>query len=304
MNLIKHTKIYLILSLLVLVPGIASLLANGLNLAIDFTGGSVFKYKFAGVVENKEETQSKIIDLFLSKNVTVENLSYESADTIIIRTKPVESSQNAEVDTELENNFEGISQLSYETIGPSVGRETAKNSFIAVALASVGILLYIAFAFRNVPKPYSGLRFGASAVIAMLHDAFVVLGVFSILGYFLKIEIDALFITAMLTVIGFSVHDTIVVFDRIRENLQKLPKSWEFSEIVNYSLVETLNRSLATSLTVIITLTSLLVLGGETIKYFVLALLIGIVSGTYSSIFNAAPLLVIWENQVAKRSKK
>jgi len=304
MNLIKHTKIYLILSLLVLVPGIASLLANGLNLAIDFTGGSVFKYKFAGVVENKEETQSKIIDLFLSKNVTVENLSYESADTIIIRTKPVESSQNAEVDTELENNFEGISRLSYETIGPSVGRETAKNSFIAVALASVGILLYIAFAFRNVPKPYSGLRFGASAVIAMLHDAFVVLGVFSILGYFLKIEIDALFITAMLTVIGFSVHDTIVVFDRIRENLQKLPKSWEFSEIVNYSLVETLNRSLATSLTVIITLTSLLVLGGETIKYFVLALLIGIVSGTYSSIFNAAPLLVIWENQVAKRSKK
>jgi preprotein translocase subunit SecF len=128
----------------------------------------------------------------------------------------------------------------------------------------------------------------------MLHDALVVLGIFSILGHFFNIEIDALFITAVLTVIGFSVHDTIVVFDRIRENLKKLPGSWGFSQIVNYSLVETLNRSLATSLTVIITLMALFLLGGESIRYFTLVLLIGIVSGTYSSIFNASAF-VIWE---------
>jgi len=303
MNIIKYTKYYLIISLLVLVPGIVSLVINGLNLAVDFTGGSIFRYKFPSQIKNKDETQNTIREVFSSKDIIVENLTFEE-NSVVIRTKPTETYQNTDLNKEMEGNFEGITQLSYETVGPSVGKETAKNSFIAVALASVGILFYIAFAFRNVPKPYSSFRFGVCAVIAMLHDAFVVLGIFSILGFLLKVEIDALFITAMLTVLGFSVHDTIVVFDRIRENLQKLPKNWRFSEIVNYSLVETLNRSLATSLTVIITLTSLLILGGETIKYFVLALLIGIVSGTYSSIFNASPLLVLWEQYNIKRSGK
>src|SRR3989338_482958 len=303
MNIIKFTKFYLILSLLVLVPGLISLAVNGLNLAIDFTGGSIFMYKFPSGIENKEETEASLREIFSSKDIVVENITFED-DTVILKTGPTNTNQNTDVNKEMEGNFEGVTQQSYETIGPSVGRETAKNSFIAVAMASVGILLYIAFAFRNVPKPYSSFRFGVCAVIAMLHDAFVVLGVFSILGFLLKVEIDSLFITAMLTVLGFSVHDTIVVFDRIRENLHKLPKTWQFSEIVNYSLVETLNRSLATSLTVIITLTSLLILGGETIKYFVLALLIGIVSGTYSSIFNASPLLVLWEQFNIKRSGK
>jgi preprotein translocase subunit SecF len=147
------------------------------------------------------------------------------------------------------------------------------------------------------------LRFGASAIIAMLHDAFMVLGIFAILGHFFHMELDSLFITAILTVIGFSVHDTIVVFDRIRENLSKLPKSYSFEEVVNYSVVETLNRSLATSMTVLMTLLALVLLGGESIKTFVLAMLIGITSGTYSSIFNASPILVIWESWEQKRKK-
>jgi preprotein translocase subunit SecF len=138
----------------------------------------------------------------------------------------------------------------------------------------------------------------------MIHDAFVVLGIFSILGHFFRVEIDSLFITAVLTVIGFSVHDTIVVFDRIRENLKKLPPSWKFSEVVDYSLIETLNRSVATSLTVIITLFALFMLGGGSIKYFTLALLVGVVSGTYSSIFNASPILVLWEEWSIKRKRK
>jgi preprotein translocase subunit SecF len=161
-----------------------------------------------------------------------------------------------------------------------------------VAAASVGILLFIAFAFRNTQNP---LLYGVCAIVAMLHDAVFVLGVFAILGRFLEIEVDALFITALLTVIGFSVHDTIVVFDRIRENLRLNPDD-SFEEIVNYSIGQTLVRSLNTSITVVITLLALLLFGGSTTREFILALLIGIVIGTWSSIFNAAQLLVAWDN--------
>lgn len=306
MNIIKYSKFYIALSLVVLIPGVIALAKFGLNLAIDFTGGSVFEYQLTGQNINKDEVSAKIKQVFTSKSVTVETLTFSSDNRVTVRTKPVDVNDNEPIKSDLTKAIDGISQVAYETVGPSVGNETTKNSLVAIALASVGILLYIAFVFRNVPKPYSSLVFGACAIIAMLHDIFVVLGIFSVLGHFYKVEIDALFITAMLTVIGFSVHDTIVVFDRVRENLRKLPATWSFAEIVNYSLVETLNRSLATSLTVIMTLSALFVLGGESIKNFVLALLIGIISGTYSSIFNASPILVYWEEWLAKRktSKK
>jgi len=163
-------------------------------------------------------------------------------------------------------------------------------------LASLFIILYISWTFRQIPKKYTSWKFGISAVIALLHDAFVVLGLFSLFGHFYHVEIDSLFVTAVLTVIGFSVHDTIVVFDRIRENLVKLPQS-TFEQVVDFSLTETLARSLNTSLTVTLTLTALLLFGGESIRWFVAALLIGVVSGTFSSIFNAAPLLVLWESR-------
>jgi len=171
----------------------------------------------------------------------------------------------------------------------------------AIILWIAFIIIYIAWSFKKIPPPYSPWKFGISAVLALIHDAFVVLGIFSLFGHFYHVEIDSLFVTAILTVIGFSVHDTIVVFDRIRENLPKMPKS-SFEEIVDFSLTETLVRSLNTSLTVTLTLTSLLLFGGEPIRWFVVALLIGVVSGTYSSIFNAAPLLVVWEkNREPKR---
>ena len=181
-------------------------------------------------------------------------------------------------------------------MGPVVGAEMAKKALLAVILASLAIILYIAWSFRQIPRPYSPWKFGISAVVALLHDALVVLGLFSLFGHFYQVEIDALFVTALLTVIGFSVHDTIVVFDRVRENLPKMYNK-PFPEIVDFSLTETLVRSLNTSLTVILTLTALLLFGGETIRWFVVALLVGIVSGTYSSIFNAAPLLVLWESR-------
>jgi preprotein translocase subunit SecF len=304
MNLIKYTKYYILLSLLILIPGIISLAVFKLNLSIDFVGGSVFEFQLANKPDNKTSAITQVKEVFTKESIPVEQVTFVSDTNVAIRTKVVDVSKNDSLKATFTQFFAGSKEISFETVGPSIGKETTKSSFIALAAASVGILLYIAYAFRNVPKPYSSFKFGVTAIIAMLHDAFVVLGVFSILGHFFNVEIDALFITAVLTVIGFSVHDTIVVFDRIRENLKKLPNSWRFSEIVNYSLVETLNRSLATSLTVIITLLALFLLGGESIKYFTLALLIGIVSGTYSSIFNASPILVLWEEWSIKHSKK
>jgi preprotein translocase SecF subunit len=181
--------------------------------------------------------------------------------------------------------------ISNASVSASVASETTLRAFLAVLAASVCILLYIWFSFRKVAKPW---RYGACAIIALLHDVLVVLGIFSILGWLLDIQVDTLFITAILTVVGFSVHDTIVVFDRIRENMQRRT-SETFDQVVNASLVQTLARSLNTSLTVIFTLTALTLFGGLSIRTFTLALLIGIISGTYSSIFNASMLLVIWE---------
>ena len=165
-----------------------------------------------------------------------------------------------------------------------------------MVLASVFIIAYIAWSFRRIPRPYSAWKFGASAVVALLHDVIIVLGLFALFGHLYHVEIDALFVTAMLTVIGFSVHDSIVVFDRVRENLPKMPKA-AFEAVVDFSLTETLVRSLNTSVTVLLTLLALLLFGGESIRWFVVALLIGIISGTYSSIFNAAPILVLWESR-------
>lgn len=269
----------------------------GLNLSIDFTGGSLFRFSFPESI-NTVDLQNVLSE----KNVGVESIIKEEGNVYMVRTKPVEASRNDEIKSAVFEKFPNSSQLSFETVGPAIGAETTRKAFVALAWAIVGILLYIAFAFRNIPKPYSSLRFGTSAIIAMIHDAIMVLGTFSILGHFFGTELDSLFITAVLTVIGFSVHDTIVVFDRIRENLRKLGRDHSFADVVNYSIVETLSRSVATSLTVVFTLLALFVLGGESIKTFVLAMLIGIVSGTYSSIFTASPILVIWEEKVSKRS--
>ncbi|GIW69461.1 MAG: protein-export membrane protein SecF [Patescibacteria group bacterium] len=295
----KYKIWYLVFSAAVLLPGIIALFMFGLNMSIDFTGGSVFRYQFESDVNTEE-----LAKIYSEKGIEVEAVVPESGTKYSIRTKPVEAQRNDEIKEAVSAVFPNASQLSFETVGPSIGAETTRSAFIALGWAMIGITLYIAFAFRNVPKPYSSFRFGVSAVVSMIHDAFVLIGLFAILGHFFKVEVDGLFITAVLTVLGFSVHDTIVVFDRIRENLGKLPRSMSFEDVANYSLAETLSRSVATSLTVIFTLTALYVLGGETIKMFVLAMLVGIISGTYSSIFTATPVLVLWENAASKKKYK
>ncbi len=248
------------LSLLVILPGLFSLARWGLRPSVDFTGGAVL------------ETQDA------------------SGKTYVYREKEITPARKTEL-------LAGRKEIRFETVGPVIGRELTQKSLYSVGVASLAIILYIAYAFRQIPKPYSSWKFGIAAVVALLHDVLVVVGVFSLLGHFYGVEIDALFITALLTVMGFSVHDTIVVFDRIRENLQKNVGREAFTQVVNESLLQTLGRSLTTSLTVLFTLLALILFGGETIRWFVVALFVGVFSGTYSSIFNAAPLLVIWEEK-------
>jgi len=282
-NFMKYKWVYFGISLAILIPGLLSLIFYGLRPSIDFTGGTLLE------IQTPAKNFSEVAK---NQNLELSSVQPSADNTYLLRFKTLDKDQNEKFKSALDKN---VVEKRYESVGPVVGAEMTKKALLAVALASIAIVIYIAWSFRGVPKPYSSWKFGVSAVAALLHDALVVLGIFSLFGHFYHVEIDALFVTALLTVIGFSVHDTIVVFDRVRENLPKMYTK-PFSEIVDFSLTETLVRSLNTSLTVILTLTALLLFGGETIRWFVVALLVGIISGTYSSIFNAAPLLVLWES--------
>jgi preprotein translocase subunit SecF len=282
---------------LVILPGIASLILFGLNLGIDFTGGTLLEERISG---NPPATE--VSTVVTNSGTQVDSVTTTSSGTFLIRTKELNPDQANLVKTNLEKKFGHVDQLSYETVGPTVGSELLQKAVLALIAASIFIVAYIAWSFRSVPKPANSFRFGLSAIAALLHDVLVVVGVFSILGHFLHVEINSLFITALLTVIGFSVHDTIVVFDRIRENLRRYP-DLGFTQVANDSLLQTLVRSLSTSLTVVLTLLAVLLLVGpisDKIYWFVTALLVGIISGTYSSIFNATPLLVLWQERVRK----
>jgi preprotein translocase subunit SecF len=299
-NIIKHKNIYFLISLLVIIPGIISLLLFGLKLSIDFTGGSRMVLLFPEAVNTRMVTGVR--ETFADNNIQIATLQ-PSGNSVILRTAPINEKQNQELRSDLSQQVGAFQQESFETIGPTIGQETTLNALKAVIVASLLIVLYIAWSFRKVPKPTSSWRFGITAVFTLLHDVLVLIGLFSLFGHFFHVEIDSLFLTALLTVMGFSVHDTIVVFDRIRENLLR-GSSFDFQRIVNDSILQTLNRSLITSLTALLVLISMLIFGGESTKWFILALIIGIISGTFSSIFNAAPLLVLWDEIDRKRKKK
>ncbi len=246
-----------------------------------------------------EKTTTLLKQTFASDNIQIATLQ-PSGKQVIIRTTPITEKENTKLLSDLQKKIPSFKQEEFETIGPTIGNETTLNAIKAVVVASILIVLYIAWSFRKVPKPTSSWKFGVAAIVALLHDVLVLIGVFSLLGHFLHVEVDSLFITALLTVMGFSVHDTIVVFDRIRENLLRGTNP-SFAQTVNDSMLQTLGRSLNTSLTAMLVLFTLLIFGGETIRWFVIALLLGIASGTYSSIFNAAPLLVSWDEFERKR---
>jgi preprotein translocase subunit SecF len=297
-NLIAKRKIWYAISILMIVPGLISLMLFGLKFGIDFNSGEVSTVQGTHTIT----TIKPLTDPLGLKDVTVVSLG--SNQTQIRFHDPAPQSAHEANHQKLKAALaeKGITELSFDSVGPSVSKSIAINAIGALLAASLAIVLYIAYAFRNAPRPVSPWSFGIMAIIALLHDALFVLGIFSLLGHFFGVEIDALFVTAILTVIGFSVHDTIVVFDRIRENLRR--RKDDFETIVNISILETLARSINTSLTVLLTLLALFLFGGQSIRLFVLALMIGIASGTYSSIFNASPLLVTWHNYQLKKAAK
>jgi len=298
LDLVSKRYLFLILSAIFILPGVISLvLPGGIHPGIDFTAGSILTLRFSQPLDAGDVRQT-FVNLGHPETVV-----QRSEDVFLVRTFPLADDQRDEsgtltrserqdIETGLRQRFGGVEVLGFDSVSPIVAAEIVQKSLLAVLAACMGILAYLSWAFRKVKNPW---RYGVCAVLALVHDALLVLGVFSILGRIFGIELDALFITAVLTVIGFSVHDTIVVFDRIRENLQRYPGD-SFETVVNHSLTQTLGRSLNTSITVLLTLVTLLLFGGVTIRTFVLALLVGIAAGTYSSIFNASMLLVIWEN--------
>ena len=297
MDIIGRRKIWYSISAILIIPGIVALFLWGLKFGIDFKGGALLQVQYSQT-KSVDEVKNGLKDLDLGNLI----ITSSNNNGFLIRSEQITPEQHAKI-TEALGKVGENKETSFQSVGPTVSRDIEKKAIYSIIFASLAIIFYIAYAFRRLPKPASSWRFGVCAVIALIHDLAFVIGLFSILGHFLGYEIDSLFITALLTIMGFSVHDTIVVFDRVRENLRKHP-SKPFENNVNISIVQTLNRSLNTSLTVLIVLASLYFLGGQTLHHFVLALLVGIAIGTYSSIFNAAALLVTWQGWSMNRLKK
>ncbi len=293
LNIISHRNIFFLVSLLIIIPGIVSMVTRGFLLGIDFQGGTEFFVSFPGHQPTLQAVESAVA------SEGVNGVVQQTANgSFIIRTSVLDPAQAKHFTDDVGSKVGAqISVNQQNQVGGTIASETVTTALVAIVVASAFILFYLAFRFRRVPGGWrSGFQFGGSALLALLHDVFLLTGVFSILGrvFNLRIgEIDAFFVTAVLTVVGFSVHDTIVVFDRIRENMI-VSSRLTFEQVVNLSIMQTAARSIITSFTVVLVLLSLLLFGGETLKGFALALLIGIISGTYSSIFNASPLLVVW----------
>lgn len=293
LDIIGKRKWYFLLSALIIIPG---LIAVGISfvrfgapvrLSIDFRSGSLLELKFDKPVQPGEVRA--VVESQGIQDPSVQTVA--EGRQVVIRSGAMEPETKLAVEAALEKQFGSAQELRFDSVGPAVGREVTQAAIVAVIVASLGILGFIVVAFRKVPNAF---RYGVCALVSMLHDILVSVGLFSIMGLLLGWEADALFLTALLTVIGFSVQDTIVVFDRIRENVPKR-RGEPYEVIVNRSLLETLHRSLATQLNAMFVLIAILLFGGATIKQFVAVLLVGMISGSYSSIFNAVPLLVVWE---------
>ncbi len=303
-KLVKLRYWWFALSLVIIIPGLVSLAIFGLRLGIDFSGGALWDIQFVERAPGQLDTE-RIRAIFAAQGfegalvqLTESQVDGRTVASAVVRTRSLSETdpeaQRQRVLSALSAEYGTVNQQALQSVGATVSAESTRSAVIAVIAACVAILVYLTLAFRRAPHP---VRYGVCAILAMIHDVVLVLGVASILGVVIGMEVDALFLTALLTVISFSVHDTIVVFDRIRENLVNRRPTETFDDIVNHSIVQTLPRSVNTQLTTFFTLMALILFGGESIRNLVLILLIGLVSGTYSSIFNAAQLLVVWENR-------
>ncbi len=299
---IKHTKIWFTISLLVILVGAFGMVRNyqsfgsALSYGIDFTGGSLMELDFVDAIEDPEpaDLHSAISEAYPG---SVSQMTVTGEGTYIVQSKDMTEEQLQAVTASVTAAIGEFELIRFTTIGPKIGETLKRKAVIALVIALVAIVLYIAYAFRKVPKKVSAWKFGFSAIVALAHDIIITLGIFALLGY----EVNAFFITALLTIMGFSVHDTIVVFDRIRENLRSQSRDQTFGDVADVSLNQTLARSMNTSISTLFPLLALYVWGSDEIRVFVFALIVGIFVGTYSSIFIASPVLTIWQERSRMR---
>jgi len=299
-KIIQKRNVWLGISAALFVVFVVALFVWGLKYGIDFTGGSLLEVKFMDARPSVSQVETGLADLKLSsliiQPVGEQDMMLKFQETKEETHQAILSKLNELAKKDNQNNL--IEEQRFESVGPSIGAELKIKSLWAIFFALIAMLSYITYAFRKVSKPVAAWKYGSAAIIAMFHDVVITMGVFAFLGHYYGIEINTAFVAAILTVLGYSVHDTIVVFDRLRENL---PKSNEdFAGTVNTSLNQTIVRSLNTSLTVLLVLAAIIIFGGASIRTFVLALAIGIFIGTYSSIFVASPILVVWEKMGKK----
>lgn len=292
-NIIGKRYIFFAISLILIIPGLIVIAVGGLPLSLDFVGGTMLEVKFTGA--STEPVAGDLIALYQEKGITDTQITTTDDQSFVIRSSFVDDNLRAELIDAMQQKYNvEPTIIRYDSVGPTVGREVTSRAGMAVAVASLGVILFITYAFRGIAHAF---RYGICAIIAMLHDVLIVVSISAIGGHYFGWQIDSLFLTALLTVIGFSVQDKIVVFDRIRENstiYRKLP----FETLVNHSIVQTLQRSINTQLmTSEFMLLALALFGGVTLREFSLILLIGLLMGTYSSIFIAAPFLVVWEKK-------
>jgi preprotein translocase subunit SecF len=302
LNFSERRPWFFLLSLLVILPGIVFLiLAPGLNPGIDFTGGSSITMQFPeGAGANQKAIREKLQAIGYPES-TVQNLGNstiddERYDLFFLRTKTLDETEKDVLVATLNDQYspeQTNTLLSFDLVSAVIAQETVINACWAVLAATIGIFFYVWWAFRKVPRP---IRYGLAAIVALLHDTLIVVGIFAILGYFLDTEVNTMFLIALLTVIGYSVNDTIVVFDKIRENVMTYTNR-PFPEVVNLSISETMGRSLNTSFTLLVALLALLLFGGATIREFLYVLIIGVIAGTYSSIAIATQVLVSWDQK-------
>lgn len=329
-NIIQTRKIWFTISGILVVASIVLFFVWGLKLGIDFTGGSLLEVKYPGAVPTIDETKTALADLNLNSlsiqpagdnglilrfQQTEEEIHQQVVDrlnslipTVAGTTEQANGGISITGDTNAQIKIEGgaveglqfdttpvnqVEELRFEAVGPSIGKELRTGTYYALGIVTLAIIIYLAWAFRRVSKPIASWKYGLVAIITLLHDDIIVVGLFVILGHYFNVEVNTAFVAALLTILGYSVNDTIVVFDRVRENLPK--SDLDFEGTVNVSVNQSITRSINTALTTILVLLAILFFGGESIKFFALALVVGIFMGTYSSIFLAAPMLVWWE---------
>lgn len=299
MNPIAFRKVTYIISGTLFLVSLLALSVWGLKLGIDFTGGSLIEIEYRG----ERASQEAITEAVQGAGIEHAVVQPTGERGAFIRTRHMTEDEHQKVLKALrDNDAASLIEKRFDTIGPTIGAELARKSIYAILLVITLIILYIAWAFRHVSEPISSWKYGIATVIALVHDVMIPVGIFATLGHFYGTEVDTLFVTAVLTILGFSVHDTIVVFDRIRERLKDAKKNVAFEKLVGESISETITRSINTSLTVLLVLTAIYFFGGDTVKNFALALIIGIGFGTYSSIFLASPMLVTWNNFSQKKA--